>query len=171
MVPVTSSLLALAAALGCVRVTFPGQTTTCVAAGAAYVVRWAEAAAEGGDHRLLLRRAGTRHETVLLAFPRQVELLWSPSGRQLALTNRRTSDESTVLLWTDLAKRPRDLLHDLAAHEGQQTARWNTHHLYLEAQDWVADDRLSVRLWGYGDPSHKLDRRYVYTVGQGFSSE
>jgi hypothetical protein len=110
-------------------------------------------------------------EVELLAFPRHVEVFWSPSGRQLAATNSRTSDESTVLLWSRLEEHPADLLAQLMAQEGQEVPRWNAHHIYLEAKGWQDDETLRVRLWGFGDPPLSIDRGYVYSARKGFSRE
>jgi hypothetical protein len=116
---------------------------------------------------LLAERQG--EEKLLLAFPRHVYVLWSPSGERLAVTDARASDTSTVLLWSDLTAAPVDLLDALATQEGQRVAGWNAHHVYLEATRWLTDRNLLVRLWGYGDPTQQMDRQYVYTLGQGFS--
>jgi hypothetical protein len=125
--------------------------------------------ADPGNHLVL---GSAQHpDRELLAFPRHVEAFWSPAGRHLAVTNAWASDESTVLLWSDLTGGAEDLLEALAAQEGQSVARWNSHHLYLEVKGWRAEAELRLRLWGYGDPPHAIERRYVYTLGRGFARE
>jgi hypothetical protein len=136
-----------------------------------HVIRWAEPSSDQDEHHLFLRDVRAGRERLLLLFPRHVEIFWSASGTHLAVTTGWASDESTVLLWTNLAAPPADLLDELAAQEGQRLAGWDAHHLYLEAKGWVADGKLRLRLRGYGDPPQAVDRRYVYTLGKGFSRE
>jgi hypothetical protein len=166
-----SLLPALAALLACSHATFPGPTTSCPSTDGTHVVSWAEPSSNLDEHHLFLRDVGVGRERELLLFPRHVKIFWSPSGTRLAVTNAWASDESTVLLWADLAAPPVNLLDELAAQEGQQVVGWDTHHLYLEAKGWTADGKLRLRLWGYGDPPQALDRRYIYTLGKGFSRE
>ena len=166
-----SSVLPLAALLACSHAAFPGSTTKCPSPNAMHVVRWVQPSSDQDEHHLVLRDVRVGRERELLLFPRHVEVFWSPSGTRLAVTNGWASDESTVLLWIDLTAPPVDLLDELAAQEGQQVVGWDAHHLYLEARGWDADGKLRLRLWGYGDPPHALDRRYVYTLGKGFSRE
>jgi len=166
-----SSVVALAATVVCTHAAFPGGTNTCRSPDASHVLRWVEPLSDRDEHHLMLGNLRTGRETELLAFPRHIELFWSNAGRRLAVTNGWVSDESTVLLWTELGAPPVDLLEQLARQEGQSVARWNAHHLYLEAKGWLAEGRLRLRLWGYGDPPHAIDYRYVYTLGRGFSKE
>jgi hypothetical protein len=161
----------VAATVACTHAAFPGPRATCPSPNGVRVIRWAEPEAGGDQHRLWIGAARGDGETLLLAFPRHVEVFWSPTGRQLAVTNSWTSDESTVLLWSRLEQHPADLLARLMAQEGQEEARWNAHHLYLEAKGWRDDETLRIRLWGYGDAPHSLDRGYVYSVRKGFSRE
>jgi hypothetical protein len=165
------SLLALPALLACSYAAFPGPTNTCPSPNARYVLRWVAPSSHPDEHHLFVRDGRMGPERELLLFPRHVEAFWSRSGARLAITNGRTSEESTVLLWSNLAAPPLDLLNELLAQEGQRVARWDTHHLYLEAKGWVSDGQLRLRLWGYGVPPHTLERRYIYTLGSGFSRE
>lgn len=150
---------------------FPGPWTSCRSPDRTHLVRWVEPGSEADQHHLFLGVMQHPGETEILAFPRHIEVFWSPSSAHLAVTNDWASDESTVLLWTTLDAPPSDLLDELAAQEGQRVALWGAHHLYLEAKGWTGDGRLRLRLWGHGDRAHALDRRYVYTVGRGFSRE
>jgi hypothetical protein len=151
---------------------FPGERTILRSPDRRHVLRWVPPASGADQHSLLLSDVDGRVEVELLAFPRHVEAFWSPSGSRLAVTNAWASDESTVLVWATLDAHPRDLLEELAAQEGQRVARWNAHHLYLEATGWRGDGMLMLRLWGYGDPSLPLlTRRYTYLVGRGFAPQ
>ena len=171
MSPPEAFAVALVASLVCSHAAFPGGATTCPSPDGIHVLRWIEPASDRDEHHLVLAKAGESPGAELLAFPRHVEVFWSPSGRRLAVTNGWASDESTVLLWAEFGASPVDLLEELAAQEGQRVARWNAHHLYLEAKGWTAEGKLRLRLWGYGNPPQALDRRYVYTLGKGFSKE
>jgi len=166
-----SSLLVMAATLVCTHAAFPGLTTSCVSPDRTHALRWVEPSSDRDEHHLLLASVRGGRDKELLSFPRHIEIFWSPSGKLLAVTNGWASDESTVLLWTDFSAPPVDLLEELAAQEHQRAAGWNAHHLYLEAKGWVDERRLRLRLWGYGDPPHAIDRRYIYTLGRGFSRE
>jgi hypothetical protein len=167
------SALTLGATLTCIgpvaaagsRASFPGGVDRLRSPDGRYVVRWVEAKV-GHDHQLLLSQG--QNETRLLSFPRGVDVLWSPSGNRLAVTNHRASDESTVLLWPDIESAAIDLLEELAAQEGQSAKRWGTHHLYLTAIRWRDAERLEVRLFGYGDAT--VERRYLYSIGRGFAA-
>jgi hypothetical protein len=152
------------------RASFPGDPVVLGSPDGRYSVRWVAPASETDEHHLLLADARARSEVELLAFPRGVDVLWSHSGRRLAISNHWASDEATVLLWEALPSRPRDLLEELVAYEHEAAAKWSAHHLYLEAEAWQGDDVLFLRLWGYGDtPQSQLNQHYRYTVGVGFS--
>jgi hypothetical protein len=151
---------------------FPGSAELLPSPDGQHSLKWVAPATDQDSHHLLLVDAGSKTQVELLAFPRAVEAFWSQSGTRLAITNSWASDESTVLLWETLTAKPRDLLEELAKGEGQGVARWNAHHLYLEAKGWRGSDTLLLRLWGYGDSSlPALDHRYRYTVGRGFARE
>jgi hypothetical protein len=147
-----------------VRASFPGALESVASPNAKYSLRWVV------GHRLLLcdRRLGVESE--LLAFPRAVSVLWSPSGRHLAVSNHWASDEATVLVWTQLPGVSIDLLEQLASQEQQGAARWDAHHIYLDACAWDSDTSLRLHLWGYGDPAlPTIDRWYRYELGKGFA--
>jgi hypothetical protein len=151
---------------------FPGSAELLPSPDGQHSLKWVPSATDQDSHHLLLVDAASKNQVELLAFPRHVEALWSQSGTRLAITDSWASDESTVLLWETLTAKPRDLIEELARVEGQGIARWNAHHLYLEAKGWRGSDTLLLRLWGYGDPSlPAFDRRYRYTVGRGFARE
>jgi hypothetical protein len=151
------------------RSSFPGDVTSVQAPGGRYNLRWIPQPSPAGQHELLLCDRSSGSETKLLAFPRGVAALWSPSGSRLSIGNHWGSDEATVLLWAALPGKPLDLLEDLAKQEHQIVARWNAHHLYLDPVAWASDTALDVHLWGYGDPNAPmLDRTYRYSLGRGF---
>jgi hypothetical protein len=127
-VPLIAWLLLCAATAQVEGARFPGAAEELESPDGSHIVRWMAPARDGGDHRLVLIDARDRTRLPLLSFPRHVDVSWSPSGARLALTNSWASDESTVLLWEGLTGRPRDLLPELAAHEGQAIPRWNAHH-------------------------------------------
>ncbi len=151
------------------RSSFPGDVISVQGPAGRYSLRWIPQPSPGGQHELLLCDRSSGSETRLLAFPRGVAALWSPSGSHLSIGNRWASDEATVLLWAALPGKPLDLLEELAKQEHQTAARWNAHHLYLDPVAWAGDAALDVHLWGYGDPNAPmLDRTYRYSLGRGF---
>jgi len=152
------------------RSSFPGDVTSVKGPGGRYSLRWLPQPTPGGQHELLLCDQSSGSETNLLAFPRGVAALWSPSSTHLSIGNHWASDEATVLLWmAPPGGKPLDLLEELAKQEHQTATRWNAHHLYLDPVGWAGDTALDVHLWGYGDPdAPMLDRTYRYSLGRGF---
>ena len=146
------------------RASFPGRADRLPSPDGQYRVRWVEARDAEHPHRLLLSHG--QESVELLSFPRSVDVLWSPDSTHLAITNRWASDESTVLVWTDFASPPMDLLEALEMQEGQRVEHWGAHHLYLSVVRWTKTDSLELRLSGYGKVA--VERRYVYTLGRAF---
>jgi hypothetical protein len=149
---------------------FPGPRAALVSPTRTYAVIWEAPRSDDPEntHHLLLEDRRTGHRTPLMAFIRNVQVDWAPSGQYVAVTCRCGSDFSDVHLF-DVAHPARDLsiTRELQRRVGKLRVLRN-HHAYLEATGWLNATTLSIRLWGYGDENRRgFERRYEFGVTEG----
>jgi hypothetical protein len=127
--------------------TFPGTPTHCSDPRGQWDIEWREPSGSG-RHVLWLRAAGAR--TKLLEFDRSVEVMWSPDGRALAVTDRTGSSGSVVRVFTG------GTLHQVVTVEkplrtslGGLPEIFANGHRYFEAVGWVNNEVLQFRVRAY----------------------
>ena len=158
------------------RATFPGREAECAGPGDQYVVVNVDPEAERdpeAPHQLWLQDRLHAQKFKLLEYGRSVEVLWSPHGKALAVTDHAGSDRSNTyifLLGTEI--RRIDVGAEFQHNAGATAAVLDNHHAYLEATQWVDDMRILVHLHGYGDESPEgFEFTLEYAVGNGFHAE
>lgn len=150
-------------------VRFPGVTREAVAPGGRFAAAWipADQTRQKG-HLLLLKDLRSGRYKVLCAFGRRVDVSWSPDGRRLAVADGLGSDgtRSWVYGVAD-GVLPIPVWQLLEQQYGRNALAFTggADHLYVEADRWIDDATLSVRLWGYGG-AKPFDRRMRVTLAQ-----
>jgi len=137
----------LAAALALAA--FPAERTS-VSPDHRYRVTWIAPPDAGGFHRLTLTDLRTKATAPLFSFMRHVELVWSPSSGDLALTDCRGSNESVVYVIKSSAPAvatPVSLPANVAASVAPHG------HVYVRAVRWASSSELTVSVTAYDNPA------------------
>jgi len=145
-------------------VNFPGSAEANAPGG-----RFAVAAADGaggGQHQLILKDLRSGQSRSLMGFGRSAAVLWAPGGDAVAVTDRRASDSSAlVVFFPERPGDPLDLGAELSRRLGPLPEREQNDHVYLEAVRWIDPKTLRFRMRGYGkrDPQG-FDELFDYVV-------
>jgi hypothetical protein len=142
----------------------PSSLGTCPAPIGGAVLVWRAPAVENGRHALVLRPAGNEPDVLVRAFERSVDVLWSPDGRAVAVTDHEAGGGSRLWVhWGSLLTRQADLAALTAAtgvYVGALPAvyaqRWDdSSMLYLAAGQsvWIAPIPLYRFRYRPGDPA------------------
>lgn len=122
-------------------------------------------------HQLAIISRKTSRPVWSFDYGRHVLVGWSADGRSLAITDYAESDFSRVMI-VRIDQHESVTVLDLSIQfEKSQLAAAElaqADHHYLEAVRWLAEDRLLLRLWGYGD-GRDFSHCYQYRMGAGFS--
>jgi len=139
---------------------FPGADHTCQDPRGRWAIEWREASG-GGRHVLWLKSLVSGGARKLLEFDRSVELLWSPSGKALAVTDRAGSNDSVLRVFSGpTLMRAVNVEGRLRASVGRVPEIFDNGHRYFEAVGWVATDVLQFRVRAYDNAP---GREYVNT--------
>jgi hypothetical protein len=141
---------AAAAAAAPAPVNFPGAAEAKDPSGRYAIVAVAPDGYGAGVHELLLKTVQTGQTRPLLAFSRAATVYWSPDGSALAVTDRKSADASTVLLY--FSDRPGEIDLDGALQKsmGPLPERTGNDHVFLDVVRWLDGKRLRLRLHGWG---------------------
>ncbi|HKD17178.1 MAG TPA: hypothetical protein VKG23_04850 [Thermoanaerobaculia bacterium] len=122
-----------------------------------------------GKHALLLKTVATGQTRPLLTFSRAATVFWSPDGSALAVTDRRSADASTVLLFFPDRPGETDLDGALQKALGPLPERTGNEHVFLEVVRWLDAKRLRLRLHGYGARDREgFSELFDYDLGGNF---
>ena len=98
-------------------------------------------------------------KTLLLEYPRNISVSWSPDSSHLAITNNFASNQSTCLVVLIPTGKVVEL-RELAESENQLSAVAGDHHTYLRCGRWRSNTVIDVVLESYGDSNPKgIDQR------------
>jgi hypothetical protein len=124
-----------------------------------YEAIWSPAS---GAHaqRLYLKDVRTGRTHKLVEFDRGVDVLWSPDGRRLAITNWLGSNVSEVIVLRLGARRRTNLADALYKSLGIQPEISGNDHIYFEALRWVGPKRLLFSVSGHGDRNLEEFKEY-----------
>lgn len=114
-----------------------------------YAVTWKRGGTtEAKPHRLFLKDLPTGHVTKILEFYRQIDVLWAPGGRFVAVTDWTGSNISQVLLFQPGRKKVINLADSLDHLPEEQPGISDSVHVYFEAISWNGPRKLLFRVFG-----------------------
>jgi hypothetical protein len=156
---------------GQARCTFPGNNQHCSSPRGVWEVEWREPSGDGRHVLWLKTTSGTPRK--LLEFDRSADLLWSPDGRALAVTDHAGSSESLLWVFTGPALGPAVNVEDrLRGSLGTLPEIYRNGHRHFEALGWVTSGILRFRVRAYDSESGKEYRGYFrYHVSGNVSHE
>ena len=138
---------------GQARCTFPGKSQRCSSPHGLWEVEW-RGPSTGGRHILWLKATSRETSTKLLEFDRSADLLWSPDGRSLAVTDHTGSNDSVLWVFTGPTLVPAINVEDrLRTSLGRVPEIFTNGHRYFEASDWVSADLLRFRVRAFDSKS------------------
>ena len=132
------------------EVSFPSQLSEAREPRGIYAVVWNEAT-ERKRHELLLKTLKTGKTELLLQFDRQVDILWSPDGRHVAVTNWVGSNVAEIVVFRPRLGKPIDLADVMDKAIGVLPQISGNDHVYFEALQWLDRQRLRFKVFGHGD--------------------
>lgn len=151
-------------------ITFPGAKLETPSPMSKYSVRYNTIDAEGpyGPHGLFLVDSATGESKLVLGFERSADVLWSPDGQFLAVTNWFGSNVSEVFVFqlTSLEKvEIRSVLKKAIGIFPWERAIENLSE-YFEALSWETSSTLKVRVNGHGlregNGVENFEKYYLY---------
>lgn len=157
---------------GQARCTFPGKSQRCSSPRGLWDVEWREPSGNG-RHVLWLKAAAAGTSMKLLEFERSADLVWSPDGRSLAVTDHAGSNESVLWVFTGPTLLPAVNVEDrLRASLGELPEIFRNGHRYLEAVGWVSADLLRFRVRAYDrEPGKEYKGHFRYYMSGRVSRE
>jgi len=126
--------------------------------------------AKGGLQSLVIEDVNTGAERNLLDFPIHVDLVWSRDGRRLAVNDFGYGHRGNALVF-DLGGQPDavDLGRLLRAERPETSELFQNRDVFLDAQSWLSESSLTVRLHGQGAAYPRgFQRFYRFELGRGF---
>jgi hypothetical protein len=157
---------------GQAKCTFPGDNRRCVSPRGVWQVEWREPSGEG-RHVLWLQATAGGTPKRLLEFGRSADLLWSPDGRALAVTDHSGSSESALWVFTGPSFLPALNVEDrLRVSLGTLPEIFNNGHRYFEAIGWASANvlRFSVRAYDSA-PGKEYQSTFRYQLAGRVSRE
>ncbi len=145
--------------------TFPGVKVHCEAPRGSAAVEWLE---PNGDqlHKLLLRvRSGVK-PVLIHEFGRSVDVLWSPDGRALAITDHAGSSDSTVwVVKIDAPDHAADVESAFEATFGDVPEIYRNGHRYFQATSWRSPSALEFAIKAYdAAPNGEYNAQFLYRL-------
>jgi hypothetical protein len=149
---------------------FPGEHPEALAPGAKYSVRYQRIDAKGpyGPHGLFLVNKESGESRLILGFERSADVLWSPDGQFLAVTNWFGSNVCEVFVFEPGTKEKTDLKDALEKSIGAFPSTRGVENLSecFQALSWESPSRLKFMVGGHGiregDGVEKFEESYVY---------
>jgi len=143
---------------------FPGTAHECQAPGRQSAVEWREPVGNG-RHELWLRDAA-KPPSKLLEFGRQVDVLWAPDCRTLAITDHEGSDSAVV--WIVSTGTPETLVNieDAFVRAFGKSHRVYKHgHRYFTARSWSSSTSLVFEVRAHdAAPNSEYRGRFSYDL-------
>jgi hypothetical protein len=135
------------------KASFPGPRVEIVSPRGRFAVVWVAADASPDRlHQLLLKDRRSGATRVLRRFGRSVEVVWAPDGQRLAVTDRLGSDSAQTWVHSVGGASAVEVWKTLKAQQGLKSLAFaaGAHHVYVEADHWLSNSTLAIRVWGYG---------------------
>ena len=142
---------------------FPGPRQECRAPNSGATVEWREATASH-EHELWLRNHGTTER--LLTFDRRVDVLWSPDGAAIAITDYVGSNRADV--WVLRLQSPGQRANVEEAFNrafGRPLEVYQNGHRYFVAQRWRSGTSLTFSISAYdAEPGREYEATFRYDL-------
>lgn len=166
---VVAWLLSVPASAGGQQTRFPGDVSE-LASPDGHLVLVNVDSDQPPHHALYLRAKGASGQEQLLTYGRHASALWSLRGHGLIINDYGGSDYSNSLIFLFGAdKKQVDVREELRRQVSSNRSLFGNHHVYIEGVGWLDDDRVKVKVSGYGDVDPKgFTLVYEYTIGGGF---
>jgi hypothetical protein len=164
------SLLLWGNAVQAAGLNFPGEHPEVLAPGGKYSVRYQLVEAKGpyGPHGLFLVNKESGESKLILGFERSADVLWSPDGQFLAVTNWFGSNVSEVFIFKVATIEKADIRGVLKKNIGVFPWTTDIENLseYFEALSWETPSRLKFLVRGHGLRKDKgvenFEEFYIY---------
>lgn len=145
--------------------TFPGVKVRCESPSGSASVEWREP--NGTQrHQLFLFSSSEAKPVLIHEFGRSVDVLWSPNGRALAITDHAESTDSIVwVVKVDAPDRPANVESALKAAFGPLPELYRNGHRYFQATTWQSPSVLEFDIKAHdADPRREYIGHFVYRL-------
>jgi hypothetical protein len=104
------------------------------------------------NHALFVRDLRDNEKRLVYEFDRYVDVKWSPRGGKVAINDYHSSDRSSsVILLIDGQEKRIDLDDKFASEVERERSISGNHHVYMETDRWLNDNRVLLKIHGHGD--------------------
>jgi hypothetical protein len=145
--------------------TFPGVMARCAAPSGSAIVEWREQNGTQG-HQLFLRGGSGVKSVLIHQFARSVDVLWSPDGRALAITDHAESTDSSVwVIKLDAPNHPANVESALKATFGAVPDVYRNGHPYFQANAWRSRSVVEFAIRAYdAAPNSEYAGQFLYRL-------
>ncbi len=150
---------------------FPGEITEIISPSGKYVLYNVDNEKGEHNHILFLKENKKEKDIELYSYKRYVEILWSPIGNSLIINDHGGSDyTNSIIFILDGERKMIDIGKELKKKLGDNKSIFGNHHVYIEGIKWIDENKLKVKIYGYGDiDPDGFALLYEYTIEDGFS--
>ncbi len=114
-----------------------------------YAITWKMGSlTEEKPHQLFLKNLANGRKSKLFEFYRQIDVLWAPDGKYVAITDWTGSNVAQILIFLPGKKKIVDLAESLYRSLGQHPDISNSVHVHFEAVSWNGPRKLLFRVSG-----------------------
>jgi hypothetical protein len=145
--------------------TFPGVKVRCEAPSGRASIEWREP--NGTQrHQLLLRARSDMKPVLIHEFGRSVDVLWSPDGRALAITDHAESTDSTVwVVKLDVPEHAANVESAFKATFGAVPDLYRNGHRYFKATAWRSPSVLEFAITAHdASPNREYKGQFLYRL-------
>lgn len=144
---------------------FPSQNPQICDPSGRYAVVWKRGLDEDKPHHLFLKDLSSGRVAEILAFYRQADVLWSPDGQHVAVTDWVGSNVSEVIVFQPGNKQSINLADEFYHSLGKQPEIEDSDHVYFEAVSWLGPRKLLFKVFGHGAPEiREFEHFFEYDV-------
>lgn len=150
-------------------IVFPGKESRNPSPNGLYVVVNVDNVKMTPSHELLIRNMKSGSLTPLLAYPRWVSTLWSPSGSALIVNDHAGSDYANAYVYIfGISPKRVSVVRELKKTLPDDTTLFQNDHVYVEGTQWIDDNTIKVKVYGHGPVNpNGFVRYFEYTLGGG----
>ena len=149
---------------------FPGEISQISSPNKTYLLSNIDDDKSPPYHTLFLKDLKNNTNEKLFFYNRYVDVLWSPKGTGLIVNDHGGSDyANSIIFLLNGVKKSVDLKATLRQKISENKSIFGNHHVYIEGMEWVDENRVKVKISGYGDiDPNGFEIWYEYTIGNGF---